>query len=135
MLAVGLYTEHRTAVAEVAEVEAGGAGGEGVGSKQVAGYEHKGLVHIDSVDNMLLRSVPALPGVAAYLFVLEYMRQVMTPFVVQGVEDRRPVAAGHYNFHAGHIREGIHSHTLAGPGMTCFSVLTMHAALLPHIGF
>lgn len=110
-VAVGLCTERRTAAAEVEEVEAG--------SKQAAGYGHKELAHIDSVDNMLLRSVPASPGVAACLSVLEYMRQVMAPFVVRGVEDRRPAAAGHYNFHAGHIREGIRSHTLAGPDMTC----------------
>lgn len=132
MVAVGLCTERRTGAAEVEAEEVEAAE---VGSKQAVGYGHKGLDHIDSVDRMLLRSVPALPVVVACLSALEYMRQVMTPFVVRGVEDRRPEAAGHYNFHAGHRREGIRSHTLADPGMTCFSRLTMHAALLPHVGF
>lgn len=132
MVAVGLCTERRTAAAEVEVEEVEVAE---VGSKQAAGYGHKGLAHIDSVDKMLLRSVPASPGVAACLSVLEYMRQVMMPFVVRGVEDRRPAAAGHYNFYVGHRREGIRFHTLAGPGMTCFSGLTMHAALLPHVEF
>ena len=132
MAAVGLCTERRTAAAEVEveEVEAAE-----VGSKQAAGYGHRELAHIESVDKMLLRSVPASPGAVACLSVLEYMRLVMMPFVVRGVEDRRPGAAGHYNFHVGHRREGIRSHTLAGPGMTCFSGLTMHAALLPHVEF
>lgn len=132
MAAVGLCTERRTAAAEVEveEVEAAE-----VGSKQAAGYGHRELAHIDSVDKMLLRSVPASPGAVAYLSVLEYMRQVMMPFVDRGVKGRRPAGAGHYNFHVGHRREGIRSHTLAGPGMTCFSGLTMHAALLPHVEF
>lgn len=67
MVAVGLCTERRTAAAEVETTE--------VGSKQAAGYGHKEFAHIDSVvGNMLLRSVPASPGVVACLSALEYMR-------------------------------------------------------------
>lgn len=122
-----LCTERRTVVVEV---------GAGVaGSKQAAGYGHKEPAHIGFADKMLLHSVLASPGVVACLSVPEYMRQVTAPFVVRSVEDSHPVAAGHYNFHAGHTREGIRSHTLAGPGMTCFSEVTMHAALVLHVGF
>lgn len=124
MVDVDLCTERRTV-----EVEAGVAG-----SKQAAGYGYREPAHIDSADKMLLRSVPASRGVVACLSDPEYMRPATALFVDRGV-DRHPAAAGHYNFHAGHTWEGIRSHTLAGPGMTCFSEVTMHAALVPHVEF